>query len=116
MNFTKVPLSSLTFVFLDSHENHTLLFGSIGYYWDYCGLAESCGENSTKYFTDWNEYLDPTMPGTCATYEGGMCEAFVPIGSRIFVPGNVAIADLDSRADRFILSTGSYQFLPASCR
>jgi hypothetical protein len=34
----------------------------------------------------------------------------------IFVPGNVAIADLDSRADRFILSTGSYKFLPASCR
>ncbi len=59
---------------------------------------------------------DPTMPGTCAEYEGGMCEAFVPIGSRIFVPGNVSISYLDSRADRFILSTSSFQFLPARCR
>jgi hypothetical protein len=96
--------------------NHTVLVGSIGAYWDYCGPAESCGDNNTQYLTNWNEYLDPGTPGTCAEYEGGMCEEFVPTGSRIFVPGNVDIADLDSRADRFILSTASYSFLPASCR
>jgi hypothetical protein len=95
---------------------HPVLVGSIGELWDYCGPAESCGDNRTQYLTNWNEYLDPATPGTCADYEGGMCEAFVPIGSRIFVPGNVDIADLDSRADRFILSTGSFSFLPRSCR
>jgi hypothetical protein len=89
---------------------------SEGALWDYCGPAESCGDNSTQYLTNWNEYLDPSNPGTCAEYEGGMCDEFVPIGSRIFVPGNVDMADLDRRADRFILSTGSYSFLPTSCR
>jgi hypothetical protein len=93
-----------------------VLGGSIGALWDYCGPAESCGDNNTQYLTNWNEYLDPATPGTCAVYEGGMCEEFVPIGSRLFVPGNVDIADLDSRADRFILSTSSYSFLPSSCR
>ncbi len=96
--------------------NHTVLVGSIGAYWDYCGPAESCGDNSTQYLNSWNEYLDPATPGTCTEYEGGICDAFVPMGSRIFVPGNVNIADLDRRADRFILSTSSYSFLPASCR
>ncbi len=89
---------------------------SEGETWDYCGAAESCGDNSMQYLTNWNDYLDPSTPGTCAEYEGGMCEAFVPIGSRIFLPGDVDIADLDSRADRFILSTGSYSFLPTTCR
>jgi hypothetical protein len=108
-------LSTPLFSFF-ARMNHTVLVGSIGAYWDYCGSAESCGDNNTQYLTDWNKYLDPATPGTCAEYEGGMCEAFVPIGSRIFVPGNVNVSDLDSRADRFILSTSSYSFLPASCR
>ncbi len=108
-------LSTSFFSFL-ARMNHTVLVGSIGIYWDYCGPAESCGVNNTQYLTNWNEYLDPATPGSCAEYEGGMCEEFVPIGSRIFVPGNVDIADLDSRAYRFILSTGSFSFLPKSCR
>jgi hypothetical protein len=98
---------------IDQPGTHAL---SEGETWDYCGAAKSCGDNSMQYLTNWNEYLDPSTPGTCAEYEGGLCEAFVPTGSRIFIPGNVNITDLDSRADRFILSTGSYSFLPSSCR
>jgi hypothetical protein len=101
-------LSTSLFSFL-ARMNHTVLVGSIGGYWDYCGPAESCGDSNTAEYTNWNEYLDPATPGACAEYEGGMCEEFVSIGSRIFVPGNVDIADLDSRADRFILSTSSYR-------
>jgi hypothetical protein len=96
-------------------ECHACTF-YVGDLWDYCGPAEACGDNSTQMLTNWNEYLDPFAPGSCAEYKGGLCEAFVPIGSRVFVPGNVNITDLDSRANRFVLSTGSFSFLPTSCR
>jgi hypothetical protein len=115
MPCTKVGCLLHSFLF-SARMNHTVLVGSIGEYWDYCGHAKSCGYNRTQYSTNWNEYLDSTTPGTCAEYEGGMCEEFVPIGSRIFVSGNVNISDLDSRADSFLLSTDAYSFLPRSCR